>query len=289
MFDGEPARRSLTLLDDYAAPDPRAGEVVYRAEQEAERQRHRLTGAAVDRLRAVARDPGEPEAARAEALLGLLLRRDPEMPDILLGLFADPNPGLWRLVVQCYRPADPRVIDHLRRLLDDGLAENWSEAALALARLRDPAVLPRLADWLRAGDRPRRHAAVQCLRAFDAPAARAMLRARWDGRAGDAEDQLVLAAALLGLGDPIGAALLDATARAAKGAWPVFAATAIYTHDPHRGLELMLGILSAGDLEARQGLVSQVWNLTDLPHAFTTDGAHEARAWVESQLARAPA
>ena len=47
----------------------------------------------------------------------------------------------------------------------------------------------------------------------------------------------------------------------------------------------MLGILDTGDLEAQQSLVSQIWNLTSLPHAFTADGVHEARAWIESQLA----
>ncbi|MBO0700969.1 MAG: HEAT repeat domain-containing protein, partial [Zavarzinella sp.] len=257
--------------------------------QEIERQRRRQAGASADRLRAVARDAGEPEAARAEALLGLVLARDPELPVILLGLFADPNPNpaLWRLVVRSQRPADPRVIDHLRRLLDEPDPGNWSEAAMALARLKDPAVLPRLEDWLRAGDRPHRNAAVQCLKAFDAPTARTLLRARWDGGPGDEEDRLVLAAILLDLGDPSGATFLEQTARAAKGDWAVFAATAIYLHDPRRGLGLMLGILDAGDLEARQGLVSQVWNLTDLPHAFTADGVHEARAWVEAQLASA--
>jgi hypothetical protein len=95
---------------------------------------------------------------------------------------------------------------------------------------------------------------------------------------------LVLAAALLDLGDKSGSAFLEATARAARGAWSVFAATTIYFHDSHLGLEFMLGILNTGDLDAQQSLVSQIWNLTSLPHAFTADGIHEARAWIESQL-----
>jgi hypothetical protein len=51
-------------------------------------------------------------------------------------------------------------------------------------------------------------------------------------------------------------------------------------------LELMLGIIDTGDLKAQQSLVNQIWNLTGLPHAFTADGIHEARVWIESQLAQ---
>jgi hypothetical protein len=107
----------------------------------------------------------------------------------------------------------------------------------------------------------------------------------WDHGLGDEEDRLVLAAALLDLGDKSGTATLEATACAARGIWSVFAATTIYFHDSRRGLEFMLGILNRGDLEAQQSLVGQIWNLTHLPHAFTADGIHEARAWIESQLA----
>ena len=87
------------------------------------------------------------------------------------------------------------------------------------------------------------------------------------------------------IGDKSGTAILETTARAARGTWSVFAATTIYFHDSRRGLETMLGILDRGDLEAQQSLVSQIWNRTNLPHAFTADGIHGARAWIESQLA----
>ncbi|HJZ56065.1 MAG TPA: HEAT repeat domain-containing protein [Gemmataceae bacterium] len=232
-----------------------------------------------------ARDPQEPEAARAQALLFLLTRRDPEMPGILLELFEDSNQRLWRLVVRSYRPDDPRVKEKLRRLLDDVDEQNWSEAAMALARLQDRTLLPQLEAWVRRADRPHRNAAVQCLKAFDSPRARSLLRDCWDRGLGNEEDRLVLAEALLDLGDNSGSAILEATARAARGAWSVVAATTIYCQDSRRGLEFMLGILDTGDLEAQQSLVSQIWNLTRLPHAFTADGIHEARAWIESQLA----
>jgi hypothetical protein len=46
----------------------------------------------------------------------------------------------------------------------------------------------------------------------------------------------------------------------------------------------MREILDHGTLESRRSMVNQVWNLTQLPHAFTADGIHEARCWVEQQL-----
>lgn len=271
---------------NYVAPDPAVAELVYRNQQESEQQHRRLRDMSSDLLKVVARDSLEPEAARAQALLFLLVRRDPEMPGILLELFEDPDQRLWRSVIRAYRPDDPRIKERLRRFVDEAQGQSWAAAALALARLRDRALLPRLEDWLRAGDRPHRNVAIECLKALDAPEARAALRDHWDRGPGDDEDRLVLAAALLSLGDPSGAALLDATARGAHGSWSVFAATSIYWHDSCRGLEFMRGILNTGDLEAQQSLVSQIWNLTSLPHAFTADGVHEARAWIESQLAR---
>jgi hypothetical protein len=51
----------------------------------------------------------------------------------------------------------------------------------------------------------------------------------------------------------------------------------------------MLHILKEGDLEAKQGMVNQISNFENLPHAFTAGGCDEARAWVESQLESASA
>jgi hypothetical protein len=286
-FDGEHSKPEVSPMPvEYRAPDPGVAEFVYRSEQESERQVRRLKDASSDLLKTVARAAQEPEAARSNALLFLLMRRDPEMPAILLELFEDSNQHLWRQVVRSYRPDDARVKEKLRSLLDDGDEKNWSQAAVALARLQDQTLLPRLEAWLRIGDRPHRNVAVQCLKALDCPTARTLLRDCWDRGLGDEEDRLVLAAALLDLGDNSGSALLEATARAARGAWSVFAATTIWVHDSRSGLEFMLGILDTGDLRAQQSLVSQIWNLTSLPHAFTADGIHEARAWIDSQLAR---
>jgi len=189
------------------------------------------------------------------------------------------------MLLRSYRPNDDRIRDRLRRFLDDPREKSWSEAAVALARYQDQTILPQLESWLREGDRPRRNVAIECLKLLDVPEGRLVLRNFWDQNLGDEEDRLVVAAALLTLDDLRGLSHLESNARAAKASWSVFAATSIYFHDFRRGLELMLGILHEGDLEARQSLVSQIWNLTDLPHAFTADGIHEAQVWIESQLA----
>src|SRR5262245_40011901 len=124
------------MRGQYKAPDPGVAEFIYRSEQESQCQERRLKDATSDLLRAVARDPQESEAARGNALLFLLMRRDPELPELMLELFEDSNQRLWRQVVRSYRPDDPRAREKLRWLLDDIDEENWSEAAMALARLQ---------------------------------------------------------------------------------------------------------------------------------------------------------
>ena len=50
----------------------------------------------------------------------------------------------------------------------------------------------------------------------------------------------------------------------------------------------MLNILETGTLEAKQSMVGQISSLAGhLPHEYTADGIHEARLWVETQLANA--
>ena len=86
------------------------------------------------------------------------------------------------------------------------------------------------------------------------------------------------------LGDTQGLPWLEAVARRADGAWSAMAATWIRSHQPALGLELMRGILGSGNLKAQQSMVNQIWNLALLPHAFTADGLHEARCWVDQQM-----
>lgn len=102
----------------------------------------------------------------------------------------------------------------------------------------------------------------------------------------NADDRLALAGSLLQLGDPCGVPLLEATARSAVGARSVYAAFQLCRHDLLLACTLMLHIADDGDQEAKASLVSQIWNITHSPHAFTADGIHEARQWVDQQLAR---
>lgn len=94
----------------------------------------------------------------------------------------------------------------------------------------------------------------------------------------------MLAVALTRLGDRRGWPGLVETARRADSAWSVVSATHIGFSDPALGLGLMRHILDHGSLEAKQAMVSQIWNFAHVPHAFTADGIHEARLWVEERL-----
>jgi hypothetical protein len=187
------------------------------------------------------------------------------------------------MAIRSYRPPDPRLVARLRSLLDDPVARNWSGAAVALARMQDATLLPRLADWLMAADDARRNVAVQCLQTLDTPEAQQLLRDTWQRPDWEGEPRAVLATALLAQGDERGLGLLEADALRAEGAASVFAATSIFCHRRGRGLELMLHVLDHGNLEAKRSMVNQIWNFAQLPHAFTADGLSEARLWVEQQ------
>jgi hypothetical protein len=272
-------------MTDYTPPEaaPFLAEVVHRHQAEAELQRRRLKDAPTGQLKRILRDPHEPFAARAEALARLLGPRDPELADILLGLFDDPDHRLWLIAIRSYCPPDPRIFARLRGMLDDRRGRRWSEAASALARTQDETLMPRLLTWLDEGDEPHRNVAIECLTQLKLPEAHHLLEAWEQGGRGE-DDRVVLAVALLRRGDPRGLPLLEAVARRADGPWSVVAATWLRMHDPALGLVLMREILDHGTLEARRSMVNQVWNLTDLPNAFTADGIHEARCWVEQQL-----
>jgi HEAT repeat protein len=269
---------------DYEPPDSSLADKVKRADAESERQHARLRGQPPAALKAVVRDPNEPYAARGNAMLLLLQHRDPELPEIVLGLFDDPDQSLWRLVIRCYCPDDARIRSRLLALLDDENEDNWSEAAVALARRSGHSLLPRFEGWLREGDRPHRNVAVECLKALNSPEANRVLQEYWDRGDGDEKQRLLVAAALLSAGDDRGRTILEAAARGVQGGTSVFAATAIHAVDRREGLNLMMHILDEGDLEARQSMVTQIGSFAQLPHAFTAEGLDEARSWVRSEL-----
>jgi hypothetical protein len=274
-------------MTEYVPPSPAEAARVYRDDQESDRQYRRLDGETGDRLRTVLTDPTEPPAARANALLLLLQRRDPGVHDLLPGLFDDPAIG--RLAIRYCRPSEPAAADRLRRLLKAPRGAAWPDAAVALAGAKDGTVRPVLEGWLRHGNLGEFNVAIEGLARLDPGAAREAFRRSWDAGDEDEERRLVLAAAMLQLGDNVGAGLLEGVARRAADGWASFAGFALAGHDASRGYGLLLGILADGGAEAKRAVVMQVWNLGGSPHAFTADGVHEARAWLEGRLGRSGA
>jgi HEAT repeat protein len=182
-------------MTDYTPPEAAHvfAEVVNRHQAEAELQRQRLKDAPIGRLKQILRDPREPFAARAEALARLLGPRDPELPDILLGLFDDPDQRLWLMAIRSYCPPDHRVIARLRGMLDDRRGRRWSEAASALARTQDGTLMPRLLGWLDQGDEPHRNVAIECLTQLKSPEAHRDLLEAWEQGGRGEGDRVVLA------------------------------------------------------------------------------------------------
>jgi hypothetical protein len=270
------------MTADYKAPHPSVAEWVYREESENRRQHARLQDKPREELIAVVRDRNETSSARGNALSFLLQHHDPALPDIALELLDDSDQDLRRYAIR-YFADDPRIKSRLYVFLDDDNDLNWPEAAIALARSGDDTLLPRFEHWLHAADRGHRNVAMQCLQYLGSLDAQRLLQDFWIST-GDEEDRLSLAEVFLSLGDDRGLSLLESTAAKAEGTWSVFAATAIYGFRYPDGLQWMMHILDKGDLEAKQSMVNQIWNFARLPHAFTADGIHEARVWVQSEL-----
>jgi HEAT repeats len=265
----------------YAPPDPSLAEQVYRDQAASDAQRARLDHAPTEEVRRVARDPAEPLEARSNAMLVLLIRRDPSVSQIFPEMFE--HPKLCHLAIRYCPLSDPKIVERLHALLDHPRDRIWSAAAFALSRNKDETIRPRLLEWLNHGDHGHRSVAIAGLVELDRDHSLEVLRGRWMEKQ-DAEDRNVLAAALLRLGDTRGPGFLDAEARKAEGAWSVHAAVCISGHEPVAGLHLMLNILDNGDREALSSLVWHGWNMAHLPHAFTADAIHETRAWLEQRL-----
>lgn len=284
------AANRQNVVNEYEAPNPEIADFIFQQRAETDRMYDRLERASIAELLEVARNTSESNVARANAIMFLMASRDIEITDLLLELFDDPDQDLWRMVARSFRCDDPRLRAKMLLMLDDPENRNWSEAALALARIGDETLLQRLVLWLRSGDEGHRNVAVECLKQLKTPPARKVLEDFWnagigcDAGIGDDGIRFVVAAALLDLGDLRGREVLGSTARCGQGSWAVFAATSVYFAQPREGLQLMLQILDDGDLEARQSMVGQIWNFAHLPHAFTRDGLSEARVWVQLQL-----
>src|SRR5437870_8985339 len=162
----------------YVPPDPAVAERVYRENRVSDEQRRRLEDASSDELKRVLLDRSEPEAARGNALLLLLLRREPAAGELLPQLWEDRDLG--RLAVQHCPLANPETVARLRALLDHPRSELWSSAALRLARHQDEEIRTRLLAWWHGEDQPHRYVAIQALMVLDAAAARQLLQERFD-------------------------------------------------------------------------------------------------------------
>ena len=216
------------MSSDYVAPDPEMANFVARSNAECDHARERLKDARVSEMKQVFRNKTESNAVRCEALLELFSSRDPELDDLLLELFDDPDQQLWQTAFTCYCSKDARILKRLADLLDDPDDEKWSTAAVALARVGDESLSPRLVEWLRTGDEAHRNVAVESLKMLRKPSATAALSDFWDQGLGDEETRWVVAAALFDLGDARGRLMLESLARRCEGSWSVFAATSIY-------------------------------------------------------------
>jgi HEAT repeat protein len=258
----------------------------------------RLRAASPEQLKQFARDANEPAVARTAALARLevselghpVVPLDPEVPDILLGLLGDPDPEARRMALQCSSSVwfDPRVVERVHSLLDDPDVYVHVEAATVLAMRHDETVLPYLLRWFHGDDQPHRNAATQGLRLLDTPESRRVLREGWAQGGRSEEDRIGLAMTLLMAGDPCGVPLLKDVARRADSDWSCAAAEILYHSAAHQtdSLELMREILDRGSLEAKRHMVGWISNRSwpRLSHAFTADGIHEARCWIDQQL-----
>jgi hypothetical protein len=274
------------VVDSYEAPDPEFAAMVYETDRESDKQLERLRHASSAELKQVLREKAESTVARGTALLGLMGRHDPELKDLILELFDDPDQELWRMACCGGSRKDPRIHQKLRDKLADPDEWNWSHAAVELARAGDidQDLLPQFKHWLEHGDEPHRNVAVECLKYLNSTDSRVVLEDYWESGDGDEETRMIIAAALLESGNPCGRNLLETVATSGVGHSSVFAATSIYFTRPLDGLNLMRKILDEGDLEAKQAMVQQIWNLAHLPRAFTADGLSEARVWVTQEV-----
>ncbi len=83
-------------MPDYQPPSPEVAAFVHDRRAECEEQRQRLRNSSIADAWQIANDTSETEAARLEALLVLVRRKDHRLADLVLALFDDPNSSLWR-------------------------------------------------------------------------------------------------------------------------------------------------------------------------------------------------
>ena len=179
-------------MSDYVPPDSAVAEKIHRTNQESREQYQRLEHAPAEQLRQIVSDITASSAARGNALLFLLQRRDAALPELLPELFEDRELG--HMAIRYCRPTRPIVLERLRGLLNHPRDRVWPGAAMALARAKDESLRPRLLDWFQHGDQGHRNLAIEALIALDSPEAAKVCWESWSSGGRDEEDCLILSA-----------------------------------------------------------------------------------------------
>ncbi|HTQ39771.1 MAG TPA: HEAT repeat domain-containing protein [Pirellulales bacterium] len=291
-----PEMDKANSMNNYIPPDPSVGDAV-RHRNDALRAIHNRLGLLSDEeLRSVL--AGDPDPASRPVALGLLFSRlakaagrtpdtrNARLVELLGGLLNDPHPDIAKSAIRHCRLTYERHIEAVRAALDHPENRVQAEAAIALAKIKDAKIFDTLQQWFDRDEQGFRNVAIEALKTLGTDEARDTLIESYEKGGRNEGDKAVLANALLRMGDERGVNFLNSLAIRAQGRWSVFAATALYIANySDAGLRLLLHILENGDNEAKQRMVNQIcYNWIHSPHAFTGEGIHEARRWVQGKL-----
>lgn len=283
-------------MTDYVPPDPSLAEYVHNKNEEMLSYRRRLEPLSDEELKAIVRnqDEGDTRPWALGILMERLARargldtdsRRAQLAEMLDDFLEDPHPQIAKMAAHRYGPLTEQQAGRIYKMIDSSHDQVKAASVMTLARNKDERLLPKLLEWFHGSNEGYRNIAIQALAALGIDRGDDELRKAYDEGGRDERDRVVLAIALLGMGDDRGVDYLKDVARRAKGQWSCVAATGLYRPpDPDVGLQLMLHILDRGDNEAKQWMVNQIcFNFIQSPHAFTVDGIHEARLWVQRKL-----
>ena len=276
-------------MTNYLPPDPSVGEFVHRKNEVLRECLEQIENLNDQELRDLVNDGKQSSDLRVIALLQLVPRRDRDSrAELLCDFLDDPDPDVSAAALSHCPLIDKRSIEKARRMVGSPHGRVKSEAVVALAKWGDQTILSQLLEWFAGDDEQNRNLAIEGLKTLASDEAKLHLEQSYEQGGRDDMDRAVLAIALLRLRDERGVDFLKTVAERAQGPLSVMAATWLYgEYKPDTGLKLMLNLLDNGDLEAKRGMVNQVWNFAHLPHAFTADGIHEARLWVQQKLSTA--
>ena len=237
-------------MTDYEPPDPSAAEYVHRMNEEIRRCERQIEHLDDQGLKEIVRDRQLPSTLRAVALNQLVPQRDRQdsRADRLGEFLDDPDPHVSAIALFHCPLTAKRLLEKARRLARSNDYRVQGEAVVALAKSRDPELLPQLLEWF-AGD-DKRHLAIEALVALDTDEAKRLLEQGFEQGGRDDDDRARLAVALLRLQDTRGVDYLETVATRAQGDWSVAAARWLYMeHSREMGLRLMLHILDEGDAD----------------------------------------